>query len=240
MSREVGAVRAGEPWGEPSHGPPDLVVDGDDTDLAVALERALGGAAGVGEGQSPGPLVRFNPSSGSDIASALGIPAGGMSAPGTHAVPMDVLRLEGASSQHLVVNAVVMGTAPRRLRRWHRGRAVRVAVDGRDVLSGSDATTVVIMTGEFLVGDDLAPRGHPGDGKMEVQVYALVARERSAMRARLGTSSHVPHPRIIQRSGKVAEIEFDRPRPLTIDGKPSVPTSQLAITLLPSAYRLWI
>ena len=47
-----------------------------------------------------------------------------------------------------------------------------VTVDGRTVHDGP-ATSVVVANGQFSGTADLAPRGHPGDGRLEVQVYAL-------------------------------------------------------------------
>ena len=62
-------------------------------------------------------------------------------------------------------------------------------------------TTVVIATGQFRHGLDLVPRGHPGDGRAEVQIYAVPGRERRELRVRLATGTHVPHPKITQRPG---------------------------------------
>ena len=47
-----------------------------------------------------------------------------------------------------------------------------IEVDGQPWFAGS-ATTVVIANGQFLRGADIVPRGHPGDGRLEVQVYEL-------------------------------------------------------------------
>ncbi len=78
---------------------------------------------------------------------------------------------------------VVLGVPPDRLRRFSRRISVTVTVDGTEWFTGK-ATTVVVATGEFRDGLDLVPRGHPGDGRVEVQVYALAPRERAGMRAR--------------------------------------------------------
>jgi hypothetical protein len=178
-------IRPGEPWGSPASSPPDLVVDGDDAALAAAVAAA------------PGALVAFRPGPGSDLARAVGLRAGAEAAapipvgPATE-VPVDAVRIEGDG---LACNAVVLGTPPDRLRWARAASTVEVEVDGQPWFAGS-ATTVVIANGQFLRGADLVPRGHPGDGRMEIQVYELRRRERKAMRRRLATGAHVPHPRI--------------------------------------------
>src|SRR6185436_13282717 len=109
--------------------------------------------------------------------------------PPTAELPLDALRLPDG----LACNLVIAGTAPDRLG-WATGEAaIEVAVDGDPWFAGQ-ATTVVVANGQFLRGADLVPRGHPGDGRAEVQVYALTRRARRPMRRRLPTGTHVPHP----------------------------------------------
>ena len=91
------------------------------------------------------------------------------------------------------MNMVVVGTAPGKLRATSRSHQMRVVVDGREVFTGP-ATTVVIANGQFLDDGDIVPRGHPGDGRIEVQVYALRPRERRGMRRRLPSGAHLPAP----------------------------------------------
>jgi diacylglycerol kinase family enzyme len=110
---------------------------------------------------------------------------------------------------------VVSGLPPDRLRAWTRARRVEVRVDGRLVHDGP-ATTVVVANGQFRHGADLVPRGHPGDGRLEVQVYALRAGERAAMRRRLPGGGHLPHPRIVTSNGRQAQVRWPAPRPLLV------------------------
>jgi hypothetical protein len=66
---------------------------------------------------------------------------------------------------------------------------------------------------------DLVPRGHPGDDRLEVQIYALRPQERRAMRRRLPPGDHLPHPRIHQLSGRRVEVRIGgRPAPVEADG----------------------
>ena len=169
-------IKPGEEWGSPAAGPPDLEIAGDDRTLAAAVTR--GGAD---------PLVHFEPTAASDLARAVGLgaaPRRGV------ALPCDLLALDGDGPR--ACNMIVFGDPPDRLTFLSRPKKVAVAVDGRVLFDGA-ATTIVVATGEFLRGLDVVPRGHPGDGRAEVQVYSLRGNERAALRARLRTGTHVPH-----------------------------------------------
>lgn len=224
-------MRPGEPWGEPfALGPGARVVDvaGDDADLAAA-------AAG-----DPGAVLRFDPAPASDLARALGLgPGGPPSGPGRTLVACDLLDLEpDLGDGGPAANAVVLGVAPDRLRPWHRLRPVTVEVDGRVVGEGR-ATTVVVASGQFLRGADLVPRGHPGDGRIEVQVYALRPGERGAMRTRLAGGDHVPHPRITQASGRRAVVRWARgEEPVEADGHPRGRAGEITVAVRPGAARV--
>jgi hypothetical protein len=214
-------MRPGEPWGEPLTGVPDVEVAGDDTDLAAVL------------GAHRGDLVRFHPTARSDIARAVGIAGGG---PGELAAPIDALDVGAAGP---AVNAAVLGTHPARIGLTTPSARLRVSVNGRPTFDGR-ATTVVVANGQFLDGLDVVPRGHPGDGRMEIQVYALQRGERKAMRARLPQGTHLPHPRISTASGRsvVVTVAGGRLLPLTVDGVAHDPTDELRVDLIPNALRL--
>jgi hypothetical protein len=226
-------LRHGEPWGHAATGPPDVEVTGDDADLA---------ASGANR---PGALVRFHPAPGSDLARALGL---GPDATGTTEVAIDALAVRVAvdgqpvreGDESAAVNAVVVGAPPDRLRWRTRAARVNVQLDGRRWFEGR-ATTVVVANGQFLRGADLVPRGHPGDGWAEVQVYALGRRERAEMRRRLPTGTHVPHPRIVAGRARRIDIEIAARRlPVEIDGRRRGGSGRLEVTLVPASIRLVI
>ena len=177
-------LRHGEPWGHTATGPPDVEVAGDDADLvAAAVSR-------------PGALVRFRPTPRSDLARALGLGSDGS---GATEVAIDALAIDPDDS---AVDRAAPSTPSTRScsggRRIGCGgppapRDITVRVDGRAWFSGR-ATTVVVANGQFLRGADLVPRGHPGDGWAEVQVYALGrrARRRCAADSRPGRTCLTP------------------------------------------------
>jgi hypothetical protein len=216
-------VKPGDPWGVPVQGAPDLEVAGTDADLA-----------GMVEGHQ-GALVRFRPAPGSDLARALGISATGD--PNGRAGAVDALAVEPGGT---AVNGVVLGTPPGRVRVTTPSAEVRVLVNGREVTAGR-ATTVIVANGQFFDGLDVVPRGHPGDGRIEVQVYALRRGERRAMRARLPQGVHLPHPRITTATGRTVEIHVrDGQLPLTIDGVDHGFVRDLAVGVIPGALRLML
>jgi hypothetical protein len=216
-------IKPGEEWGSPSTGPPDFDVAGDD----AALARAVAAHEGA--------LIRFRPSASSDFARAVGLEPGSHTEPTTE-VPVDALLVDGT----LAVNMVIAGIAPDRLRWFHAAGPTEVVVDGRQLFSG-DATTVVIANGQFLRGRDVVPRGHPGDGRIEIQVYAVPPRERSALRRRLANGTHLPHPAIVTGSGRRVELVRTPSGRADIDGRsvrrrPAGATIEVA----PAAYRLLV
>jgi hypothetical protein len=198
-------------------------VTGDDTALAAAVpsdhERV--------------PLVRFVPE-GSELAKAIGVAPAPEAPVRGIALPLDAMDTDAG----VAVNLVVLGPPPGALRAWHRARHVTVTVDGRAVHDGP-ATTVVVANGQFDGPADLAPRGHPGDGRVEVQVYALRPGERAAMRRRLPTGTHVPHPRITATTGRAVEITAPGARlPVTVDGRPTGRVERFSATVRHPALRL--
>jgi hypothetical protein len=218
-----GSLRPGQPWGVEASGPADLEVAGGDAALAAVLAR------GVAD-----PLIRFTAAPGSDLARAVGLVAG--AAPSGMALPLDVLDLGGGL---VAVNSVVVGAAPDRLRPWHRPAGLTIEIDGTPVEAGA-ATTLVVMNGQYLRGLDVSPRGHPGDGVAEAQLYALPPAARRAMRSRLPSGAHLPHPAITLRRAKRLVVRAARPVPLEIDGAPAGRITALELTLRSSAYRLLV
>jgi hypothetical protein len=212
-------IKPGEEWGQPTSAVPDLEVTGDDADLAAAVS----GHAGA--------LVRFRPDPASDLAGAVGLDRAGTL--GVE-VPLDLLRL---ADGRVATNMVVVGSPPDAVGLRTRRFGANLRVDGKPVFHGP-CTTIVIATGQFRRGLDIVPRGHPGDGRAETQVYAVPARERRHLRARLATGTHVPHPKITQRSGARVTLSIDRRVALEIDGRPAPRTDLIDVTVVPNAYRL--
>jgi hypothetical protein len=225
------SVEKGKPWERPAAGPPDLTVEGDDVALAEAVAR------------HPGARFAFVPSQTSDFARAVGLlGTSAASAPrsGTTELPCDALRVEFDGRELFAVNMLILGVPPDE-QRWSSGSArARVVIDKRVVHDGA-ALAVVVASGQFLRGNDIVPRGHPGDGRAEVQVYSLTRGERRAMRERLPLGVHLPHPRIRTASGRRIEVQaIGAPRPLEVDGVVAGRVSEVAVTVVPAAFTLLV
>ena len=214
-------MRRGEPWGVPTSGPPDASGAGGDRELAALVH------------DNPGSRLAFEAAPECDLARAIGLVA---ARPRHTEVSIDALQLEGGA---IAINMVVLGQPPDRLGRRHRARQVQVEVDERVRFEGS-ATTVVIANGEFLRGHDVVPRGHPGDGRLDVHVYALGPRERGPMRRRLADGTHLPHPQVLVASGRHVRVRWAGPAPVEIDGAAGPPTASFEARLEPAAARLLV
>ena len=216
-------IRPGEEWGTPARGPADIEVTGGDPDLAAAVAAR------------PGVLVRFLPDATSDLAGAIGLSrAADRNVEPEVELTVDLLRLDDAEA---AVNMIVMGTPPDRVRRLTRRFGANVRIDDRAVFHGP-CTTVVVATGQFRHGLDVVPRGHPGDGRAEVQIYAVPGRDRAALRTRLATGTHVPHPGITQRTAHRVTVSTGRTVAFEVDGDPRPDTDFVEIAVVPGAYRL--
>ena len=96
---------------------------------------------------------------------------------------------------------VVLGTPPERLGRFARRTELRIRADNR-LWFNDECTTVVLAVGQWLHGIDLVPRGHPGDGRVEIQAYRLRP---------LGTPGDAPAARVRRAPPAPAHPHADRP-----------------------------
>jgi hypothetical protein len=225
-----GTLRPGQPWGTETSGPADVEVTGSDSALASVVARDV-----------VDPLVRFVPAPDSDLAVAVGLVAGAAAA--GLALPLDILDVvvgEGAgAARFCAVNSVVVGVAPDRLRAWHRPAGLSVEIAGANVVADK-ATSLIVMNGQYLRRLDVSPRGHPGDGVAEAQLYALPPGARGAMRDRLTTGGHLPHPAITVRKASHVVVRAARAVPLEIDGDYAGRFISFSVTVRPAAYRLLV
>ena len=222
-------VEKGVPWERPASAPAEWHVEGDDATLAAAVR------------DHPGARIAFRPGPGSDLGRALGTTRRGDAGPGGSAleVSVDALRVVADGRERFGINMLVVGVAPDRATWLSAAPGLRVRVADRVVHDGP-ATAVVVASGQHLRGVDLVPRGHPGDGRAEIQVYAVSRRQRAGLRARLPQGVHLPHPDITQgaTAGQV-EIRADRGLlPVEIDGVATPPAQLVTVEIVPQAFVL--
>jgi diacylglycerol kinase family enzyme len=87
---------------------------------------------------------------------------------------------------------------------------------------------------------DVAPRAHPGDGRLDTLDVRLSTGDRLAARKRLTTGTHVPHPDITQQRTKAIQVSFDRPLTVHLDGTKVGSARQLSVRVEPDALTIVI
>lgn len=98
-----------------------------------------------------------------------------------------------------------------------------------------------VMNAQYLGEWDLAPRGHPNDGRMDVVTISadMSWRQRRLLRRRLPTGTHLPHPRIRTQSLTEPWVA-DEPGTLTLDGRRRLSVDRVRIELEADALTVWI
>lgn len=104
--------------------------------------------------------------------------------------------------------------------------------------SWSRGRVVAVMGAQFLGTWDVAPRAHPGDGRLDVLDGDLGLGDRWKARARLPAGTHVPHPGIEQRRVARWETTFARPTPVRLDGEVVGSVRRLAVAVEPDVLRV--
>lgn len=210
-------IRRGEAWGVADTCPGDLVVADDDAALAALL--------GDREGPTPAALAGDHPPlavSGGDLHRTVGAPAVPRPGERCRRLPVDLLRCElDGSSRLAVAHVVVRRPGPLG---WWRG------------------PILAVCTAQFHGRWDVAPRGHPNDGRADVlEVSAsMPAGQRRLARRRLPSGTHVPHPDIT--TTRVTRLERDLLPGLVVhlDHRPVRGVRRLTIEVLADAYELHV
>ncbi|MET0911477.1 MAG: hypothetical protein ABWZ99_18575 [Ilumatobacteraceae bacterium] len=205
-------IRPGDAWGTRVARPADLVAASFD---AQFVELALG------PDRPPVRLVA------GDLARTLGVAPGDGRATGQDGtlleLPVDVVEVT-TDVGDFVACAHVIVAPPARRGGWWAG------------------PLVAVMNAQFVGDWDVAPRGHPNDGRVEVfeVTGSLSIRDRLAVRRRLPLGTHVPHPAIRTRSVREAAFEFERPMTARVDGIAVGTVRSLAVRVRPDAVHAYV
>ena len=153
-----------------------------------------------------------------DVARTLGNPPVATS-PTLTSAPIDLVDVTIDGRTTSVAVAHVVALSPLRRGSWWRG------------------PVVAIMNAEFVGEWDVAPRGHPNDGRVEVfeTLPGFGVRQRWACRGRLPSAGHVPHPLIRTRSVRAGSWTFESPVDVRVDGVRLGTTRTLEISVRPDA-----
>jgi hypothetical protein len=94
---------------------------------------------------------------------------------------------------------------------------------------------VTVMNAQYLGKWDVAPKGHPDDGRLDLLDGSPSLGQRWQARRRLVTGTHVPHPAIEERRITAVQLDLDRPTPIDLDGEPVGKATTLSIRVEPDA-----
>ena len=201
-------LRRGVAWGREIPRPQGLVTVDSDRSLVEALTDTNPPPLAIGSG---------------DLARTLGVASFERSAsisPTVSEFPIDLVQVRlDDSDEPIVACAHVVACAPRRRGHWLRG------------------PILAVMNAEFIGEWDVAPRGHPNDGRVEVFEVdsSMSLRQRLSARRRLRTGPHVPHPSVSTRSVRSGTWNFVQALDVRVDGRQVGRASSLSIQVMPDA-----
>ena len=158
-------------------------------DAPIASNDAEAGDL-VRSGQSPIGLA------GGDLARTLGVRLPFERGATGHLLPVDAFRitLDDATSHVGIAHAIVGNLA-------------------------ASAHVVAIMNAAFVGTRNLAPRAHPGDGRLDVVHLRLPVGDRLKALRRMKTGTHMPHPNIEIDRKPLGVIDLGRRRTVFVDGR---------------------
>ncbi|CAB4723277.1 unannotated protein [freshwater metagenome] len=168
-------IKHGQDWGREDVAPSDLAWASSDSALADCL----------GEGHRNVVVT------GGDMWRTIGSENRAVVAgEAAMCLPIDIMKVEFRRDDESIVSKIAVAHVV--LRRSNiRGGWLR-------------GSLTIAANAQFLGHWDIAPRGHPNDGRVEItQVDEVMGlRQRLTARARLSTGSHLPHPLIQTKSMK--------------------------------------
>lgn len=95
-----------------------------------------------------------------------------------------------------------------------------------------------VLNAQHIGPWDVAPRAHPGDGRLDLIEVRLGLGDRLKARGRLAMGTHVPHPDITERRVRQHEATFARPTPIWLDGERVGSTRSLRVTVRPDVLQV--
>jgi len=160
----------------------------------------------------PGSLLTV---SGGDLFDSVGAPP--VRDP-VQRLPIDMLRIEADGESHRAVAHVVAR------RSWWRG------------------SIVAVLNVDHVGHWNVAPRAHPNDGRFDVVEVdrAMSIRQRWQAGRRLPQGTHVPHPKIVVRTGSRESWRFDRPHRLFVDGEHVGSVRHFTVVVEPDAFTILV
>lgn len=97
-----------------------------------------------------------------------------------------------------------------------------------------------IMNAAFWNGRNIAPRAHPGDGKLDIVHLGTTGLDRIRAWRRMTTGTHVPHPAISISRRAAGEVRGPKAKSVWVDGRRVGRTSVLRYRLIPEAVTIGV
>ncbi len=124
-----------------------------------------------------------------------------------------------------------------------------VSIDGREIVM--TASLIVrrrawagaiegAMNASFFGSWNVAPRGHPNDGRFDVIRAELSMADKMKARKRLASGTHVPHPDISSRRMSKGTFEPDQRAKVWVDGVPVGRAERVDFIVQPDAVHIAI
>jgi hypothetical protein len=165
---------------------------------------------------------------GGDLARTLGVgPETSADVEATVSFPIDVVELTASDGRRTAAAAHVV--VRRRRRGWWRG------------------PILVVMNAQYIGRADVAPRGHPNDGRVDVLEVdaAMSIRQRIMAARRLPIGTHVPHPLVRTRSLTTTSFVVSPSSMVDVDGRrwiDGTSSDEITVTIdvVPDALQVWI
>jgi hypothetical protein len=99
---------------------------------------------------------------------------------------------------------------------------------------------VAVCNAAFVGPRNIAPRAHPGDGRLDVIDGDPSWGDRLRIRRRLASGSHLPHPRISSRQVTAMQFDLDPAVDVHLDGHRVGRCHALSVRVEPAALDVWI
>ena len=94
---------------------------------------------------------------------------------------------------------------------------------------------VAAMNAAWFGALNLGPKAHPNDGLLDVSEGTLSFGPLLLARGRARTGTHVPHPSITMRRVPAAQVHFNRPMPVWLDGQRAGAFRDISVRVEPDA-----
>ncbi len=208
-------IQRGESWGSEGIAVDDLVWASSDSELAKHISAGRKDIAVLG-----GDMWRTIGSRNRRV----------LSGEAAMCLPIDVMQVEYQTGNGAIVTKMAVANVVLRAANL-RGGWLRGEIS-------------VVANAQFFRKWDVAPRGHPNDGRVELTKVsrAMGLRQRLSARKRLHTGTHLPHPLIETKSVKsfVTSLDEVSHQILWIDQQRIGQVKNVTIQVISDAAFLWM